>query len=369
MDVIVVGAGIVGLSTAWALTKRGHAVTLLEQAETIPSPLAASGDRHRMIRRAYGARSGYGRLIDEAFDAWDELWSDLGASHYVEAGVMGLCQSEGDEADVFRQGFDAAGTSYERMNAQETAERYPFVDPDAIRYGFLTREGGALMCREIAAGLADWLERSGATLRTGARVGAFDRAAGTVTLADGERLSGDHVVVTAGAWTTGLLPELAHDLTVYRTFVAYLTPPEDLAAAWRAAPAIVSIGGPSEGYALPDVRGAGMKIGASIVKRRADDPEANRTATREEAQPLLDAFAVPFARLDEYDIRELVTCAYTFTRDERFYSHVADRLLAVSACSGHAYKFGAAIGRRVAEAVGTKDWSALSAWLRAEHAG
>ena len=269
MHVLVVGAGIVGLTTAWALTKRGHQVTLLEQAGTIPSPLAASGDRHRMIRRAYGARDGYARMIGEAFDAWDELWADLGASHYVAAGVMALCQSEGDEADLFRQGFDAAGTPYDRMSPQETAARYPFVDPDAIRYGFVTPEGGVLMCREIAAGLVEWLRGAGATLRTGAKVTGLDRAAGRVTLADGARLEADRVVVTAGAWTTGLLPELARDLTVYRTFVAYLTPPDDLADAWRRAPAIVSIGGPSEGYALPDVRG-----------RRPQDRRQHRQAPR-----------------------------------------------------------------------------------------
>jgi sarcosine oxidase len=83
MRVTVVGAGIMGLTTAWALTKRGHEVTLVEQGASIPSPLAASGDQHRMIRRAYGAQGGYAALITEAYDAWDELWADLGASHYV----------------------------------------------------------------------------------------------------------------------------------------------------------------------------------------------------------------------------------------------------------------------------------------------
>ncbi len=43
------------------------------------------------------------------------------------------------------------------------------------------------------------------------------------------------------------------------------------------------------------------------------------------------------------------------------------KCLVVSACSGHGYKFGAAVGRRVAlEAVGDGDVEALKSWLRAE---
>ncbi|RWK59353.1 MAG: sarcosine oxidase, partial [Mesorhizobium sp.] len=37
-----------------------------------------------------------------------------------------------------------------------------------------------------------------------------------------------------------------------------------------------------------------------------------------------------------------------------------------SACSGHGYKFGAAVGRRVAATVDNGDVGGLKAWLRAE---
>jgi sarcosine oxidase len=54
MRVTIVGAGIVGLASAWSLTKRGHLVTLVEQAAVIPNPRSASGDEHRLMRHAYG---------------------------------------------------------------------------------------------------------------------------------------------------------------------------------------------------------------------------------------------------------------------------------------------------------------------------
>lgn len=66
---------------------------------------------------------------------------------------------------------------------------------------------------------------------------------------------------------------------------------------------------------------------------------------------------------------EVVTCAYTFTADEKFMAVESGRCLVVSASSGHGYKFGAAVGRRVAAAIGDGDIGALKAWLRAEADG
>ena len=41
MKAIVVGGGIMGLATAWALAREGHAVALFEQGP-LPNPLASS---------------------------------------------------------------------------------------------------------------------------------------------------------------------------------------------------------------------------------------------------------------------------------------------------------------------------------------
>jgi glycine/D-amino acid oxidase-like deaminating enzyme len=77
MKAIIVGGGIVGLATAWALARAGHEVELLEQGP-LPNPLASSMDDHRLIRHPYGDRRGYARMIDAGYAAWDLLWDDLG---------------------------------------------------------------------------------------------------------------------------------------------------------------------------------------------------------------------------------------------------------------------------------------------------
>ena len=85
-----------------------------------------------------------------------------------------------------------------------------------------------------------------------------------------------------------------------------------------------------------------------------------------EGEAIRNLFSPPIARIGEYSVTEVVTCAYTFTADEKFMAHEKAKCLIVSACSGHGYKFGAAVGRRVAAAVGDGDVLGLKAWLRAE---
>ncbi|MCG6115993.1 MAG: FAD-binding oxidoreductase [Mesorhizobium sp.] len=367
MKIAIVGAGIAGLSTAWALTARGHDVTLIEQGP-IPNPLAASGDHHRIIRRAYGPGSGYGRAITEAYEAWDALWADLGTSHYDHRGFICASREQGDEAEQYLEGMKAGGFVHELFTPIEAAERWPFLDAVSMRFVFHSPEGGALHCRRIAAGMADWLRRNGATVLEHTRVVSVDTEEGRLQLERGDSIVADRVVVTAGAWVPKLFPKLVADLTTYRTAVVYLEPPADLKAAWEKAPVILDVGGETDGYIIPPTGGAGLKFGSGLHKEPTDDASANRTPRPREGEAIRNLFGPPIAQVEDYAVVETFSCAYTFTEDERFFAHEAGRSLVVSACSGHGYKFGAAVGRRVADAVEGGDMAALGRWLRAEAA-
>src|SRR5687768_5896980 len=131
------------------------------------------------------------------------------------------------------------GEAYELYEPKEAQRRYPFLDAATIRYAYYTKAGGALLCQSIARDLGQWLKEKGVTIRLNSQVARIDEEAGTVTLADGARVIADQVIIAAGAWVLKLVPELAQTLKLYRTALAYLTPPADLNSAWAEAPAIL----------------------------------------------------------------------------------------------------------------------------------
>jgi sarcosine oxidase len=73
MRILVVGAGVMGLSIAEALLNAGHRVMLYEQGQ-IPHEPASSVDQHRLIRFPYGELDGYARMVAPAYAAWDTTW-------------------------------------------------------------------------------------------------------------------------------------------------------------------------------------------------------------------------------------------------------------------------------------------------------
>lgn len=353
MRVTIVGGGIVGLSTAYWLTRAGIGVTVVEQGP-IPNPLAASADHHRMIRFAYGDRAGYAARIPEAFAAWRVLWADLPrpeAHYYVETGVLSVSTEQGDGPDRSRNTFEALGIVYERLEGAAIAKRLPFLEPDGVRYAMLTK-GGALMANRILSDLADWLRRNGASVLEHAPVTAVDAAGGRVTLADGRVIGSDTVVVAAGVGTARLVPELAEPLEPRRSVIVYADPPAELIAAYAGAPSWSQLGGGSDLWGLASVEGLPMKLGNGSLGRAGDPegPDERRMAAAEVAA-VLDAYRGKFRGIDEFHVRWHQANWWTLAPGERFLLRRQDRAVVVSACSGHGFKFGALSGRDVAGAL------------------
>src|SRR4029078_12957606 len=150
-----VGA-IMELYTYWGLAREGHHVELFEQA-ALPNPLASSMDEHRLIRHPYGDHTGYARMIDPAFEAWDLLWSDLGRKLYASTGTLALTGNGADWAERSAKTLAAIDRQMTELTLVQLRQRFPMLDARSVERAFWLDTGGVLFAEDIVAALARYL--------------------------------------------------------------------------------------------------------------------------------------------------------------------------------------------------------------------
>lgn len=351
-SVLIVGAGIVGLSTAYWLTKRGVQVSVVERGP-VPCPLASSCDHHRLIRYFYGDAEGYCARMRDGYAAWHDMWSDLpgsGNRYYAATGMLCVSQEAGDYTDRSRQTMERLGLPFERIDSTaELDKRFPFLEPSNVAYGLLA-EGGALMANHILLDLADWLRLQGVTIHEHSPVASIGTRSADVMLENGTRLQADRLIVCAGVETARLLPEVSVPLTPTRSVIVYADPPDDLADAWRDAPCWTHLGGDGDHWGMPPVGGLPAKLGDGGLGS-ADPDDTNRTVTPDEIETMIRSYSSRFRGAERFRVRWGQANYWTDTPEGRFLVEEHEAALAVVACAGHGFKFGALSGRDVAEAV------------------
>jgi sarcosine oxidase subunit beta len=368
---LVLGAGIMGLSAAWALSRAGFAVRVVEQ-DLVPNPRGSSVDDHRLIRHAYGAQSGYMRMVDAAYAAWGKLWREMGGeAPYVPTGVLALSSVPGGWLEQSLTALTADGRAVEALDPAAVAARFPMLDTAGVARAFHTAPGGVLLARRIVAGLAALLDRRGVTVLRAQAV-AVDPLRGALLLADGRSLSADLLVVAAGPWAPRLLPEaLAGRVRPTRQIVVYLDPPEAHRAAWARAPMLLDLAEDGGFYAVPPVAGTPLKIGDHRFAPHGD-PDDPREASAAEAKAILSLARPRLHDAGAYRVLGARACYYDVEPGERFLLEaLSPRAMVMSGFSGHGFKFGALLGLAVACAAkdAAKDaplGSGIAAWAAGE---
>ena len=211
-DILVVGAGVFGVTAALELTSRGHTVALVDQGPP-PFSLAASTDLSKVVRMEYGSDALYMRLAEEAmngFDAWNE---SLSRPFYHETGVLMLSRDpmrpgefEHDSWQMLRQ----RGHEPERISPSELASRFPAFDANVHTDGFFHARGGWVESGALVAELFGRAVANEVTFVEGmvTDVRITNGRCEGVVLSDGQTLTAGHVLLACGAWTASLVPEL-----------------------------------------------------------------------------------------------------------------------------------------------------------------
>jgi sarcosine oxidase/sarcosine oxidase subunit beta len=370
---LVIGGGIAGLCAAWALSRAGLAVTVVE-ARALPNPHGSSADDGRIIRHVYGTMEGYAAMMPAAHVAWARLFAATGHDRLIPVRALYVLREEGPWQAAAQRALDAAGMRLTLLDDSAIAA-LPMLNRDGVLRVAEVEGSGILQARAILDDLLSILRTAGATLRDGVEVAGLDPVAGSVTLRGGETMNADVLVVAAGTGVNSLLPGMARDwgLRASVQTLAYLEPPPRLAAAWQAGPMLLNrlSGHPTGGvYVLPPRHGARLKIGDYDTTAEADAGADHATLRADRVAALLDAGAQAIANFGDYRIAMARHCHYTMAHEDRFVvRQVGERGWLVSACSGHGFKLAPLIALGLVAAVdGAIDPGALAHWA-AGHEG
>jgi sarcosine oxidase len=335
----VIGAGVVGAGIAWHLAKRGHRVTLMEQGP-VPNPMAASFDQHRLTRRMYPEQPHYARLMDECYAAWADLFAAMGEDHLERCGALSCSAVAGDWADRGRKVLDEVGARYELLTAKDVEQRCSFLAPGRIRWAVLEPDGGVLFADRITTGLARLCAQAGVEIKANTRVTGVKKETGIAVTEAGGELAFDQLVVATGAWIPQVLPDLGREIGPCRNVVVYYDPPPEFAEAWRKAPGIIDFGGPQEVWGIPPVRGTELKL-ADVGVRGSAEAGSRAEATAAELSTIRQNLASVLKDFERYRVKRSKVCWNHDSPDSRFMLKREGRVVMVSACAGHGFKFGA----------------------------
>jgi sarcosine oxidase len=323
-DVAVVGAGVNGLATAWALARDGRDVVVHEQFEAGHARGSSHG-RTRIFRLAYPEEE-WVRLAQEALAGWRELEAESGETLLGFPGIVELV----DDLDASSRGALAAqGVETEVLDQDELLRRFDLRAPEGF-VGMLQPEAGYVLADRALAAFQAGIERRGGSVLYESPVASLDD------------LDAEAIVVTTGPWARPLLAQAGIELPVAETRETVLffrlereTP----------VPSTVTMIDNLHGFYSVYDPVYGLKVGHHKSGVPAD-PDEEGGPDQEIVDEVTEWAGRTFS-LAEPEPVEVQTCFYTNTADESFVLERHGRIVVGSACSGHAFKFGPAVGTRL----------------------
>src|SRR5262249_26574701 len=209
-DVAIVGAGIMGISTAYHLARRrfGRIVVIERDGICEGSTALASGG----IRHQYASRIGI-ELTRNVIETFERFESEFGVDpRFRQHGYLILVTTEAEraqaEANVALQ--RSLGVDVTLLSPEEVRRRFPYLCTDDLLGATYSPRDGYADPYLVTTAMAARARELGVEIRTGSAVVGVRRSGGRVEGVDtaAGALDAPLVVLAAGAWT-GLVGRLA----------------------------------------------------------------------------------------------------------------------------------------------------------------
>ncbi|WP_040949833.1 N-methyl-L-tryptophan oxidase [Gorillibacterium massiliense] len=358
-DVIVVGAGSMGMAAGYQLARRGVKTLLIDAFD----PPHGNGSHHgetRLIRHAYSGGPTYVNLALRADRLWTELEEESGEELLVRSGVLNISDPAVYRYEERFQDAANHGVAVESLNAAEMRKRWPGLRlPDSYQAmyepnaGFLYSERCIAAYRKLAL-------RAGAELVTNRVVTGIEPGDGIVAVATKEEtFFASHVIVSAGAWFGAFASLIDLPIRAVRKVVGWFEP-EDRSFDAGAFPGFTF--GTTRGgyYGFPSIGGAGVKIGrhdGGVPWKLGEDPAPFGHYPEDEAD-LRQALSL-LAPAAAGNLLRGGVCKYELTPDEDFILDVHPEhpnVLLAGGFSGHGFKFSSVVGELLANRIEQGEW-------------
>ncbi|MGH7503386.1 MAG: N-methyl-L-tryptophan oxidase [Longimicrobiales bacterium] len=349
MDVVVAGLGVAGAAATWELARRGARVVGVDAYE----PLHTLGSSHgvtRIIREAYYEHPLYVPLVHRAWELWGVLERESGLTLLERTGGLNMGPPGSEFLDGVLRSVHEHDVEHECLDAAEIHARFPALAPELDFAGIFEPRASVLFAERCVGALHDRARALGATLHFGESLVEWNSNRAGVRIETTHRtLDADRLILALGAWLPRFVP---FPLTVERQCVFWFEPlrqrelfaPGHLPITlWEHAPGRLA-------YAFPDL-GDGVKASLHHQGVPCDPDFVNREAGADDEARVR---AVLCRCMPDANGRRVAAtvCTYTNTPDFDFLvdAHPADaRVLVVSACSGHGFKFAPVVGEIVAD--------------------
>ncbi|MED4015663.1 N-methyl-L-tryptophan oxidase [Sutcliffiella cohnii] len=346
-DVIIVGAGSMGMATGYFLAKRGVKTLLIDSFD----PPHHNGSHHgstRIIRHAYGEGSQYVPLLLRAQVLWEQLEKESNTTLFEKTGVLGIGPRDSAFINETIESANTHGLPLNVMSSTEMMEKWTGLDVPNHFVGCYEPLSGILYSEKCIEVYRELALNYNASYLPHTNVVDIQGEEDRVSI---KTNSGDYyakkVIVTAGAWTSKLLHSLELPLQPTRkTFAWFETKTDEYTM--TNFPAFFFDAEEGKYYGFPNMNGDGLKIGRHDGGKKINpddekEPFGIDPADEGDVRQFLNVY-MPNA---SGAIKDGKVCMYTLTPDEHFIvdHHPLDENIIIAAgFSGHGFKFSSVMG-------------------------